>query len=204
MNPSSMRTILFLLLAGCSSGFENQDDTGGGDGGDGGDGDGGSDAVDDLPDIRDGLDETGCEVLEVADKKHSGAASYFYGGYGKTGEGEYEGEERWIIFANDTWVESGKGYDCEVVWDVSATEVDPECATCELGLAVEGSVDDAQSDCPDGTISAKDKNFTVTYDVDLDDGTATFTYASSGTYLGEGHYDDEAMNYLSEKSCIWW
>lgn len=189
-----MIALVLGALLGCSTAFTN--DTGTDPDSPGGGGD-----LDDLPNLTSNLDTGGCD--SVNDSELAGATAYFYGGFAESGAGLYEGEERVLLYANPTWSTEG-GADCEAVWSVSAEEVDVvSCGGCDLGLQIDATLDPGLTTC-DTQIVAGEETFSVRYDVDTaDDGTATFYFANSGDFLGQGFHEDGAYNYLSDKTC-WW
>ena len=180
--------LVTLLLTACSSSFL---DTASGQG---------STTASGLPDLQRGLDETGCE--DLSGNVTAGATVWFWGEY-ITADGGWTGEERMIYFANDAWVDAG-GYDCELVWSMTATDTSPgTCTTCDIGLQVEASLDASQTSCPEG-LQTDTETWSESYGIArAEDSTATWYFADSGTEFGAGYYNDTAINYLSEKSCSW-
>jgi len=218
---------LLTAALGCSANFDNKNagtsgttgdgpgSDGGGSGGEGsGDGSGGEGTgddgatVDDLVDLKSALDASASGCQDVDGTPHPGAASYFYGELEPTesedGEGpQWRGTEEWILFANDAWRDTGVS-DCVVTWSVQAEEVAPgACAACDVSVAVAATVDIANTSCPEGLWEGVE-NYAETYDIRLDtDGTSTWFFGGSGTMMGTGSYVDFAMNYVTERSCVW-
>lgn len=194
-------------LSGCQMSFGGKDDTAltddsGGGGGDdtGGGKTGTNEGVPGLADIRDEMDRSAGDCQELQGDALPGANSYFWGEYeGNAAEGWF-GTEKFYVFANDTLKDQG-GEDCEVTWIVTAGQTPPgSCSGCEVGLDVSATMD--SSTCGDGM--ADEANFTITYAVDqLSDGTSRWFFASSGTDLGQGYWNEDGMNYLTDSSCRW-
>ena len=171
-----------------------------------GDGSGGNGSVTDLVDLKASLERSASGCQDVDGVPHPGAASYFYGElepvFNDDGPG-WRGSEEWILFANDTWKDTGVS-DCVVTWSVQAEEVDAgTCAACDVTVAVAATIDVARTSCPDG-LWEEDANYSETYDVMLDPtGTSTWFFARSGTQMGTGSHTDGAMNYVTSRSCVW-
>jgi len=222
-----MRLQLLLLAAGvvgCSASFDDKgmgsgDGSGSGDGpgddrGDNGTGSGddgggasnGSGSVSDLHDLKAEVqrDAEGCQMVD--DISHPGAASYFYGEMQPVQGAEipmWEGREEWLLYANDAWQATGVN-DCVVTWNIQAEEVEAgACAACDITVAVAATVDIARTSCPEG-LWEDDANYAVTYDVMWDDaGDSNWFFAASGNPMGTGSHSDGAMNYITERSCVW-
>jgi hypothetical protein len=170
--------------------------TGGEDGDDGGEGG-------PLPDPRtDAGFDAGC--TDVDGVKVPGATSFFYGQFEATAEPDvWQGEEQWLLFANDTWREYGED-DCAITWTAVATRSDAAgtCGDCSYGLTVSASIDLARTSCPEG-LYAGEESFEVVYGVRVSGSTATYVFAQSGTTVGTGHAEERGSNYLSQASCTW-
>lgn len=203
-----------LLLSACSSSLkgEDTDDSSGqgpggdgGDGGDGGGGEGGEDALDALPDLRAGLDLSGCQEVESSDGEMlpvPGAVSYFYGEYylSETGEG-WQGEERWLLFANERWQELGED-DCEVVWTMTAAlngDVEPGG---QVALSVSADIRGSETTCPEG-LYAGDETWSTSYSIEIDDEGRSFWYFNGADAFATGGSTSTAMNFITEKACTW-
>jgi len=225
----NMRPLVFislLLATACSASFDPKTGGAGGSGsdfpgsngsGDGTDGDGsdsddgsggsGNGNIADLDDIKSDMvtGPDGCETIDEI--PHPGAASYFYGELEPitTDDGpQWRGTEEWILFANDAWRETGVS-DCVVTWILQAEEVDTgQCGACDVSLAVVATIDTANTSCPEGLWETS-FNYSVQYDVRLDPNTETsqWFFAESGAAMGVGSYAGVAMNYLTERSCVW-
>lgn len=187
-----MRSFLLVVVpaAACSAFGGGADDTGEGDGG----------ASGTLPDLTAGLDTEGCE--DVDGTAIPGAVSFFVGEY-ERGDGSWSGAERWLLFANDAWKAAGED-DCVVRWTTTASEAAPTtCATCDLALAVGATIDESATTCPDGLWdSPTERNWTATYEIRIEGDQSTWYY-DSGTSLGEGAAVDGAVNFVTEKDCVW-
>lgn len=194
---------LAALLAACSGGGDKTDDTATPtDSGDP------SDTADiaDLPDVTADLDTEGCE--EVSGSAVPGAVSYFVGTYWQSGEDDegnalYEGEERWLLFANEAWQATGVN-DCVIRWTATGSAAGTgACGTCDLGMAVSLQVDATSTDCPED-LWGPESNGTATYGLALSaDTEAKWYYASSGSLFGSGYYADTTFNFVTEKACKW-
>ncbi len=208
-----MSRLLFLGLftvAACSSKLPDANDTGAGaagsgSGADGGNGEGGEDGpgVEDLPDPRADV-AFDADCTDVDGYPVPGATSFFYGGFGATADSDvWEGEEQWILVANDAWREAGED-DCAITWNVVAERSDEAgaCGDCAYGLTVAASIDLARSSCPEGLYEGSE-NFSVVYGVRVSDGAAEYVYAQNGNPLGTGHANENASNYLSAAACVW-
>mgnify|MGYP001162808532 CR=1 FL=1 len=169
---------------------------------------GGYESVDDsiqshggLQDLTQGLDKTGCDIQEATDAEIPGAASYYYGLFVQDGA-TYSGYEQWLIYANATW--RGQGYsDCTIQWTASATEGTPGAATsANFALDVTLTLDRNSSTCPDELMLDLNDTDVVHYDIQIS-GTQSSWFFASGNNLGSGHANDNALNYLSPKSCRW-
>ena len=156
-----------------------------------------------LPDLTEDLDPTGCDVQESTDTAIAGATSYFYGVFNKTDSG-YSGYELWLLYANETWREQGYE-DCVIRWNASAYETTPsDAVAANLGLSVTLTLDQGASTCPSGPDEIGDlpPSGSVSYNIQVS-GENTQWYFASGEALGSGLANDNAMNYLSPKSCRW-
>jgi hypothetical protein len=228
-----MRILLFsclALLAGCSATFDSKGDggsgttngpgAGSGSGSDGnGDGSstdsGGNGSVDDghtgsisqLEDIKASMDRSATGCQDVDGISHAGAASYFYGELEPVSSDEgpqWRGKEEWILFANNAWKDTGVS-DCVVTWSVQAEEVEPgRCAACDISVAVVATIDIARTSCPEGLYEGAE-NYSVQYDVRMDpiEEASQWFFADTGTAMGIGSYAGVAMNYLTDRSCLW-
>ena len=156
--------------------------------------------VDDLPDLSSGHDETGCEDWEG--HEIPGAASYYYGWMAVDGDG-WSGEESWLLYANDTWVDE-EGSDCAVVWTTVATEGDRGfCGTCDLGLDIAATLDATRTTCPEDLYKGEEvwsTSYALRYESDSE---VTVFYSSNGDELAAGYYSDAAFNYVTTKACKW-
>jgi len=200
---------LSLSIAACTS-FKEEDSGGSGNGGGNGGG-GGPGNVDPtcerphygLTDLSSSLSEWDCDIQQATGVAGLGATSYFYGVY-KEAEGGFTGFEEWILFANDTWRDDG-GSDCTIRWNVSAVSDDPEtCPACDVALDVIFTLDKSCSTCPDDMIDAQESNATERYEVQRSaDGTSRWFYASSGNQFGTGKTNSNAMNFVTNDSCVW-
>jgi hypothetical protein len=152
-----------------------------------------------LPDQLFGLEEDGCETLEG--REVAGAVAWYWGEYLIDGDA-FQGEERLIYFANDAWRDQG-GADCAVVWQTDGTSGSPgACGSCDMGMSVSAVLDTGQSDCPEGLLG--DEGWSEDYGLARsDDGTVSWYFAESGSRFAAGYYNDVALSYLSDKTCVW-
>ena len=156
-----------------------------------------------LSDLTEGLDPSGCDVQESTDTAIAGATSYFYGVFNKTDAG-YSGYELWLLYANETWRAQGQE-DCVIRWNATAIETAPsDAVAANLGLSVTLTLDTGASTCPSGPDEIGDlpPSGTVSYNIQVS-GETTQWYFASGEPLGTGLKNDNAMNYISPKSCRW-
>jgi hypothetical protein len=156
-----------------------------------------------LPDWATELDETGCEIQQATGVAGPGAATYFYGMY--TGsDSSFVGYEEWHVFANETWEENG-GYDCIIRWTVTAVESEQgPCAACDLSVYAIFSVNEAQSTCPEDLIEDASASSSVQYDIlRTSDGVSQWYFGGSGAQFGTGAWNNQAMNFITPKSCSW-
>lgn len=189
-------------------GGSGSDDDNGGSGSDGDDGGTSGDSVDDLEDLKGALDASAEGCQEVDGISHPGAASYFYGEFepsdvDEDGHQHWRGSEEWLLYSNDAWRDTGVS-DCVITWSIQGEEVDAgACAACDLSIAIVATVDVARTSCPNG-LWEDDANYSVSYDVRLDpDGTSTWFFGASGTTMGTGSHEGLAMNYLTNRTCVW-
>ena len=203
-----MQLVLMLgalgLLGACSDKAASDDTATPGEG----EGEGEGEGDNGLPDLLASLDTDteGCEERTDSDgvvHQVAGAVSYFYGVYNDNGDGTWDGEEYWLLYANPEWVANG-GADCQIYWVASGTDGDPgACPTCDVGLDVNLQVDKTLSDCPEELYEGFESS-TVAYAVrHTSDTEATWYYASSGNELGAGYYNSGAMNFVTDRACKW-
>ena len=196
---------LFLVVfaAGCTT-FKSDSDSGSASS----QGPGGYADVDDsiqahggLQDLTQGLDKTGCDIQEATDAEIPGAASYFYGLFVQDGS-MYSGYEQWLIYANESW--RAQGYsDCIIQWSVSATEGSPGSATsANFALDVTMNLDRNASTCPAELMHDLNDTDVGHYDIQIT-GNSTNWFFASGNSLGSGYANEQALNYISPKSCRW-
>ena len=193
-----------FALTGCTT-FKSSSDTGGSSAQ--GSGGGYADVGDSiqnhggLQDLTQGLDTTGCDIQEATDSEIPGAASYFYGLFVQD-DGMYTGYEQWLIYANETW--RAQGYsDCIIQWRVSATEGSPGATTsANFALDVTMNLDQSASTCPAELMQDLNDTDFGHYDIQIAGNRSEWFFAS-GNSLGSGYANDQALNYLSPKSCRW-
>jgi hypothetical protein len=189
----SLPTLLSLGCGDKDDDDEDDEDTADGDGGGGGDG--GDDSLMDSMLVSTGA-SSNCE--EVEGQTIPGATGFFVGLYTDEGGGEWSGDERWVLYANEAWRDAGEG-DCEIRWTTVASETD--CGGCDVGLVVNATIDLSSTSCPEDLWSYE-SNWTSTYNVSSG-GEATFSYAGSGTLVGTGPATDTQLGFISEASCHW-
>ena len=179
---NTKQLILTCIPLGCSQNF------------------GTSPSIDSLPSIIEGASKTGCNAID--DTELPGAVSYFYGELEQL-DGLWSGTETWLLYANPSLQATGQD-DCQSVWLTTATEQAPlSCDACDMGLNISAVLDLSQTNCPEEIYQGSEQ-FTVSYDVQRTEGElATWFFGSSGEYLGEGYYNDVALNFLSEHQCVW-
>ena len=147
-----------------------------------------------------------CETFEDTDGSvypREAATAYAWGEYIINGS-SITGTEKIYLLPTDAWeneVSSQPDWeDCELVWAISAEEVDPTVGN--YALSVTATFQAGQSTCPDFAIEMYDDDFTSTYNIELaDDGTSTWYYASSGNQFGVGTHTATSLNFLSDPVC---
>jgi len=155
-----------------------------------------------LPEIAGAdTDPGGCE--EVSGSALPGAASMFWGEYHEESEGEWTGEERWLLFANEAWRDIG-GEDCVVVWAAAAVESTTlSCTSCDLGLSTSLSLDNSATTCEADIVNGLGTS--EIYGIERkNSGDAIWYFANSGERMGDGYHVTGAMNFLTDPSCRWW
>ncbi|MEL6341774.1 MAG: hypothetical protein AAFV53_01480 [Myxococcota bacterium] len=182
---------MLVLLIGCDS--DGKDDTGSSTGSD--ELSAADEAIPD-PDAGTALDP-GCE--DVEGQPVPGATSFFIGDFVIT-DGAVEGQEQWLLYANEAWVDVG-GEDCRIIWNVTGTQEDSDssCGACAYALALNMAVDTVASNCPTELYEGEEA-FSVSYNVQVSGDTATFYYASGNT-LGVGGSGDRRVTYTSDSTC---
>jgi hypothetical protein len=146
------------------------------------------------------MDKSAGNCQQLSGDSLPGANSYYWGEYAGNADDGWSGQESFYVFMNDTSKSQGDA-DCIATWDVVATASNVgKCPTCDVALSVSAKI--ASDTCPDGL--SGDTTFSTEYSVDLaDDGSATWYFSSSGTYIGAGYWNKGGMNYLTDSSCRW-
>lgn len=161
----------------------------------------------DLDDLKVEMIDSADGCQEIDDVPHPGAASYFYGELAPSASDDgtqWTGTEEWILYANESWQETGVA-DCVVTWAVRGEASETGlCGACDLTLAVVGTVDLAYTSCPE-ELWEDSRNYSVRYDIRLDSSTgdSQWFFADTGTPMGVGSFAGVAMNYLTDRSCLW-
>lgn len=144
-------------------------------------------------------DPGGCEGEQFAPEGIPGAASVFYGEY-HGGETGYTGEERWYLWANDSW-RGMDGADCVVIWNAIAS-TNPDCAGCDLSILTSLTLDEGRSTCPEGL--QENTGGTAEYNIMLPlNGQSQWSFSSSGEHFGSGEHAGTGLNFLTEPTCKW-
>jgi len=77
------------------------------------------------------------------------------------------------------------------------------CASCDYGISVSAVLSAGDTTCP-ADLYAGDETWTTTYAVDeKPDGTAVFTFASSGNEVGQGYVSSPGVSFSDGGSCTW-
>lgn len=177
------RGALILLLAGCNPN--------------------GEDPIDDIPDPFEDAPEydTACDGYDGT--PIAGAMGWFVGNFRVFNDDTVEGTEVWALIANDTWVETGEGMDCQLVWNVAGIVEDPQgCVSCDYAITIDAQPSVSASTCHDRFYQAEGLPFTETYNVRiLQDNTAEFLY-TSGALLGTGTAQGDTVSYESDPRCF--
>lgn len=197
-----MWSVVFAM--GCESKLETDTGVDGGTTVGEGEGEGeGEGGEPDLPDPREAaVYDAACDDFDGVEVP--AATSYFYGKYWATAETDvWEGQEQWILYANDTWREYGED-DCIITWSMSAVRSDGAgtCGTCAYGLTVSAQIDLANTSCPEGLYEGAE-SFEAVYGVEVNGDAATYFFATSGTELGTGYATEGGSNYLSTATCTY-
>ena len=75
------------------------------------------------------------------------------------------------------------------------------CATCEVHAEVQLTYDGGASTCPEDMYGDSDSG---TYEVDLlTDGTSNWYFLASGNQFGAGYWNEAGMNFLTDRTCVW-
>ncbi|MBN2799586.1 MAG: hypothetical protein JXX28_10600 [Deltaproteobacteria bacterium] len=164
-----------------------------------------------MPDLPSGLvADEGCNGANDSDGNYhdiAGATTYWVGNFAFNAEGDVEGTERWVQYANPTWIaeeEDLPGEVCVITWDAFGVKGDPvACGTCDYSLTIDAYINRADSDCPDG-LWADEENYSVVYDVRVVGDQSTFYFASSGNELAVGDASDDTASYVTEGACKWY
>ena len=133
----------------------------------------------------------------------AGATGWFIGEFEIDGN-SVEGYEVWALLANPAWEETGEGYDCQIVWNMSGVVEPPvNCASCEHSLVLDANINYDASTCTPRLIQTEDQPFTVVYNVrENSDGSTDFLFAESSRMLGTGTSDNSSANYISDSRCF--
>jgi len=160
-----------------------------------------------LADLKATMDRSAEGCQDIDGLAHPGAASQFYGELELVDTDDvlaWRGFEEWILVANDAWQDTGVD-DCTVTWSLRAEETDAGvCAACDLSIAVVASIDESRTSCP-ADLWEEHIHYAVEYDVLVDPDTddTRWFFASSGNMLGAGSHADGALNYLTDRTCLW-
>lgn len=154
---------------------------------------------DDLPDLTEGLSPKGCDNGPGV----HGAVSYFVGELKISSDGSVNGEEKWLLYANEKWKQKD-GKDCQVRWGLSGSKGGKgACGTCDFGISVTNALDVTSSTCPED-LTKNETNQQIRYDVKLHkDGRADIYFSRSGKKLGEGYHKNGTIRYVTPSSCRW-
>lgn len=159
-----------------------------------------------LPDPRDevGGPESKCDGYTDPNDVFTpvaGATTYFIGEYTFDGD-DVRGEEVWILYANDEWVENG-GYDCEIHWSVAGTKGDlHSCGSCAYGIEIHADPVESLSTCVQGLYDYEGVPFDVTYDVrELGGDQIEVLFGGSGSLLATGYADESGLVWTTESDC---
>ena len=155
-----------------------------------------------LPSVLVELDDSSCDAMS-AELQHPGATSYFVGTYIKR-DGGWVGREKWILFPNEYWMESG-GFPCEVSWDIETREEElTTCLACDLALGIDASISPSSTNCPQGLWNEPSEQYwSSTYEIRMNNGTSTFYFQSNGNAFGAGYSSERAINFISDPDCKW-
>lgn len=155
-----------------------------------------------IPDARDAMIRNADACEEIGGHTDVPAAEEYYWGQfvGNETDG-WTGEEAWYLFGNTAWHASGRE-DCEVHFTVTAVKGNVgKCASCDVGLVAHAEVDLATTTCSPGQYAGyevMDEPYAVEL---LGDGSADWSFPSSGTVFGHGYWVEGALNYLSDGGC---
>ena len=156
-----------------------------------------------LTDARTNIVETaeGCEELDGTSQ--AGGREYAWGEYERLFDGSWLGSEAVYFYANSASTQEGV-QDCFILWDVSAVYGSVgNCRDCDLALAVNATVDEYGSSCPE-TMWQSRSSFSTGYAVEqAADSTASWQFSESGNHFADGYWIPEASNFLTEPECVW-
>ncbi len=151
-----------------------------------------------LDALQDEMDPEYCENMQP---NVAGATSYFYGIYQRS-DGEWNGEEQWILHPTDAWTATNDET-CYVTWSISAVEeASAGCPSCDFSLNVSGSLNRQKTDCPEG-LWENEEQWETTYNVLIEGGNSIVYFQSDGEIVGSGYSTNTAFNFLSDVSCSW-
>lgn len=196
----------FLLAVGCNDGgWGVAGDTDGvgnpdGDGSDAAPWEEGSDGSD-IWDLV--WKEDRCEGFDGTPV--AGATSFFAGDFRVDQEtGDAEGLEYWLLKANDRWQELDEE-DCKVVWVVKAEVAEGSCNACDFDLIVEGTMNDALSNCPNG-LQDLEAEWSERYAIiQLPDGSLIWHFVREDGDVAEfadGFWDGTRFVFVTEPTCM--
>ena len=199
--------VLLASLAACSDKYDTDTGVvGSNDGATDGTGDGTGGADDPFNTLLEGLIEddacAGYDGVEV-----TGATVFWYGEFDISSAGTgWSGVERSYHLANDAWEAAGQG-DCQITWRVTAseTEAPSQCASCSYGMALQASLDSAQTDCP-AELWSTEQSYSVTYGVfEGGDGEVSLYFGDSGNFWTDGLVNGRGdLRYLRDSVCRWY
>lgn len=146
-------------------------------------------------------DPGGCEGEQFGPDGIPGAASVFYGEYHGDETG-YTGEERWYLWANQSW-QGMDGEDCVVTWNaIAQVNADGACAGCDLSILTTLTLDESRSTCPEGLQDNTDG--TAEYNISLrSNGQSLWSFSSTGEHFGSGEHVGNGLNFVTESTCKW-
>ncbi|MCB9684124.1 MAG: hypothetical protein H6738_00755 [Alphaproteobacteria bacterium] len=130
------------------------------------------------------------------------ATGYWYGDFTVDLQNNVHGVEVLQLFFNPRGVQQFGMQECVAVWATTGTTTPTGvCSGCTTALDLDMALDIGPTNCP-AVVYATDMFYTVKYDVNAAvNGESTFTFWSSGNYLGRWYWEDTRYTYLSDNVC---
>lgn len=153
-----------------------------------------------LPDLFGSMESDFCDDVQPGTP---GATSYFVGTY-LFEAGSWSGQEQWILHPTPDWSDTD-GQTCYITWQMSGSEVSDSgaCSSCDLSLSVSATINQRETDCPEGLWKDSEEHWNETYDIYINGTSTIFYFHESGDTVGQGNANDNAISFISDPSCKW-